>query len=165
MARAPEKTAEQEERSAEVVYVDDEGPNRTSIGGIEFKLNVPVKVPYSKTILQLHKKESIGPEGEPRSRSVEVRVPLVEVLRGNPGFSIDGVRHERKLGTQRLPTDSDQYRGYALSWIRATNTLTQLNQRWDGEEALREKCGCEPKDVSYLAPFLEARREQLSEAA
>ena len=90
---------------------------------------------------------------------------MVEALRGNPFFSVDGVQAPRKHGTQRLPTDADQYRGYAIAWICASNTSKQLEQRWQGEEALREKCGLEDRDVSYLMPFLEARREQLREAA
>lgn len=151
--------------TVEITYVDDTGPSKTTCWGIEFKLNVPVTVRLDRTVESLIRKETAGPEGEIRSRGVAGRISVVELARGNSGFEVDGVRAERKHGTQRLPTDADQYRGYALGWIRESNTLRQLEQRWDGEAPLREKCGCEQKDENYLRPFLEARREQLKEAA
>lgn len=157
--RPPGKT------TAEITYVDEEGPSKTTCWGIDFRLNVPVQVPMSKTVESLLRKETFGPEGELRSRGVPGRISVVELARGNSGFMVDGVRVERKLGSQRLPTDADQYRGYAMTWIRQSNTLRQLDQRWDGEANLREKCGLEPKDENYIMPFLEQRRDQLKEAA
>ncbi len=151
--------------TAEITYVDEDGPSRTTCWGIEFKLNVPVQVPLSKTVESLTRKETAGPEGEIRSRGVAGRISVVELARGNAGFMVDGIRAERKLGSQRLPTDADGYRGYAMTWIRESNTLRQLEQRWEGEAPLREKCGLEAKDENYLRPFLEARRDQLKEAA
>lgn len=155
-----------EKNFSEVTYVPGDGdPHRTVWNEVEFRANVPVKIPHSKMVNVLERKVTTGPEGEERSKGVEVKRSMVEMARGNPYFMVDGVQAERKIGSQRLPTDSDQYRGYALGWIRATNTLKQLEERWAGEEPLREKCGLEPVDVNYLAPFLEARREQLGEAA
>jgi hypothetical protein len=153
------------EKTAEVTYVDEDGPSRTVCWGIDFRLNVPVTVPYSRTVESLIRKETAGPEGEPRSRGVPGRISVVELARGNPCFMVDGVRPERKIGMQRLPIDADQYRGYALGWVRQSNTLRQLDERWEGEAPLREKCGCEAKDENYLRPFLDARRDQLKEAA
>jgi len=151
--------------TAEIVYVDEDGPSKTKCWGIDFKLNVPVQVPLSATVECLTRKESVGPEGEIRSRGVPGRISVVELARGNSGFMVDGVRAERRLGSQRLPTDADQYRGYAMGWIRETNTPRQLEQRWEGEANLREKCGCEQKDENYLRPFLDAKRDQLKEVA
>jgi hypothetical protein len=154
-----------EREFAEITYIDEDGPSKTTCWGIDFKLNVPVQVPLSKTVESLMRKETPGPEGEIRSRGVAGRISVIDLARGNPGFMVDGVRAERRFGSQRLPTDADQYRGYALGWIRESNTLRQLEQRWAGEENLREKCGCEQKDENYLRPFLDARRDQLKEAA
>lgn len=153
--------------SAEITYIPGpDDPAKALCYGIEFRANVPVTVPYSKTVEALIRKETAGPEGEIRSRGVATRISVVELARGNPSFAVDGVLPpERKMGNQRLPTDADQYRGYALGWIRTASTLRQLDQRWEGEEALREKCGCESKDMGFLAPFLEMRREQLKEVA
>lgn len=157
--RPPGKT------TAEVTYVDEDGPSKTTVHGVPFRLNVPVTIPLNKMVEQLIRVESKGPEGETRSRGVERPSSLVELLRGNSGFMVDGVRAERKVGSQRLPIDADGYRGYAMAWIRESNTLRQLEQRWEGEANLREKCGCEQKDENYLRPFLDARRDQLKEAA
>lgn len=165
-ARKQDTTTSREEKeaSSQVVYVPNDGdPVRTSCHGIDFRANVPVTVPHSKMASLLEVRKTVGPEGEERSKGYEVKRPLVDLLRTNPSFTVDGEGIERKVGTQRLPTDADQYRGYALGWIRATNTLTQLKQRWDGEEPLREKCGLETGDINYLRPFLDARREQLGE--
>lgn len=170
---APEEPATEGRRgrkpakdSAEVTYIPGEGdPIKTKVHGIEFRGNVPVSIRFDKMVETLTRKETKGPEGETRSRGVEGKISLVELLRGNRCFSVDGVQPEYKEGSQRLPTDADQYRGYAMGWIRESNTLRQLDQRWEGEERLREKCGLEPKDENYLRPFLEARRDQLREAA
>jgi hypothetical protein len=152
--------------SSQVTYIPGDGdPNRVMWNGIEFRANVPVTVLHSRTADVLERKETIGPEGDIRSKGVEVKRSMVELARGNPHFMVDGVKIERKEGNQRLPTDADQYRGYALGWIRESNTFKQLEQRWDGEASLRERCGIEPKDEAYLHPFLNARREQLKEVA
>lgn len=171
---APEEAATEGRRgrksamkeSAEVTYIPGDGdPIKTKVHGVEFRGNVPVSIRFDKMVETLTRKETKGPEGETRSRGVESKISLVELLRGNRCFSVDGVQPEYKEGSQRLPTDADQYRGYAMGWIRESNTLRQLDQRWEGEERLREKCGLEAKDENYLRPFLEARRDQLREAA
>lgn len=155
-----------EKTTAEVTYVPGDGdPIKTVWNGVEFRANIPVTIPYTKMVESLTRVESKGPEGEIRSRGVAGKIPMIELARSNPFFTVDGVGTERRQGTQRLPIDADQYRGYALGWIRESNTLRQLEQRWEGEAPLREKCGCEAKDENYLRPFLEARREQLKEAA
>lgn len=152
--------------TAEVTYIPGEGdPIKTVWNGIEFRANVPVTVPLSTTVESLLRKETAGPEGEIRSRAVPGRISMVELARGNSSFSVDGVRSERQFGTQSLPFDADQYRGHALRWMTESNTLRQLNQRWEGEAALREKCGVEAKDENYLRPFLDMRRDQLREVA
>ena len=152
------------ENSSSVVYSPNDGdPIRTSMHGVEFRANIPVIIPHDKMCSVLMTKKTVGPEGEERSKGHEVKIPLVELLRTNQHFIVDGVELERRRGSQRLPTDPDQYRGYALGWIRATNTLRQLKERWEGEEPLRDKCGLEMGDLHYLQPFLDARREQLGE--
>jgi len=151
---------------AKVVWHPEEGdPAKMTMNGIEFKANVPVMIPASKMISYPERKEHYLADGTLQSRGVEVKKPMVEILRTNPCFSVDGVRTEREAGKARVPQDADQYRGYALRWIRESTSLEQIVQRWDGEEELRDRCGCAPKDISYLTPFLEARKEQVKEAA
>ena len=152
--------------TAKITYLPGEGdPVKTVWNGIEFRANIPVAVPLNKTILVPLRKEWIDNNGDLKSKAVETRISMVEMAKTNACFSVDGAPPpERKHGAHRLPTDADQYRGYALGWIRETNTLRQLTQRWDGEAALREKCGLDQKDENYLMPFVHARREQLGEA-
>lgn len=152
------------DNASSVVYSPNDGdPIRTSIHGVEFRANIPVIIPHDRMCSVMQTRKTLGPEGEERSKGHEVKIPLVELLRTNQYFIVDGVELKRRHGSQRLPTDPDQYRGYALGWIRATNTLRQLKERWEGEEPLREKCGLEMGDLNYLQPFLDARREQLGE--
>lgn len=155
--------------TAKITYVPGEGdPVKTVWNGIEFRANVPVAVPLNKMIHKVPlRTEWVDPTtGELRSKAKESSISMVELAKNNACFSVDGAPPPaRQHGPQRLPTDADQYRGYALTWIRETNTLRQLTQRWDGEANLREKCGLDQKDENYLMPFVHARREQLGEAA
>lgn len=162
-APAPARAASKD--SSQVTYIPRDGdPIRTVWNGVEFRANIPVVIPHSKMVNTLVVQETKGPEGDIRTKGVETKTSMVEMAKTNPFFEVDGVQHvEHKNGVARLPIDSDQYRGYALVWIRATNTLKQLKERWDGEEPLREKCGLEVGDINYLRPFLDARREQLGE--
>jgi hypothetical protein len=163
---ASKGAVQQEKLSSAVTYLPTDGdPIKVVWNGIEFRANVPVDLPHGKTILVPMRKEYNTPEGDLRAKSVETRISMVELARGNPSFSVDGVQAERKIGTARLPTDNDQYRGYAMHWIRDATTLSALNMRWDSEAALRERCGCDDKDVNWLRPFLEARRDEVKQAA
>jgi hypothetical protein len=165
MVRENPEKVEARANTSSVVYVPNDGdPIRTSCHDVDFRANIPVIIPHDRMCNVMLTEKSIGPEGEERSKGHERKIPLVELLRTNQNFEVDGVALQRRRGSARLPTDPDQYRGYALGWIRATNTLKALNQRWEGEEPLREKCGLEMGDLNYLEPFLEARREQLSDA-
>lgn len=158
-------TPKKRDNASSVVYSPNDGdPIRTSCHGVEFRANVPVIIPHDRMCSVMITKKTIGPEGEERSKGHETKISLVELLKTNQNFIVDGVELERRQGSAKLPTDPDQYRGYALGWIRATNTLKQLHNRWDGEEALRDKCGLENGDLNYLRPFLDAKREQLGEA-
>lgn len=152
--------------SAEVTYLPGDGdPINTEVNGVTFRGNVPKTVPRSVCVSVPIRKEHYLPDGTLQSRGVETRIPLIELLAGNPCFSVDGVQTERKTATAKLPSDSDQYRGYALKWIMGATTAGEIDGRWAGEAALREKIGWEQKDEAYLRPFVEGRKEQLKEAA
>lgn len=151
--------------SAEVTYLPGDGdPINTEVAGVKFRGNVPTTVPmsvgYSAPI-----REDYIVEGKTQSRSVERRQCLVDILRNNPCFMVDGVRSHRKTAEIKLPTDSDQYRGYALKWLVSVTSAAEIDGRWAGEAALREKCGWEQKDEAFLRAFVEGRKEQLKEAA
>ena len=151
---------------AMVAYIPGDGdPNKVVWNGVEFRANVAIELPSTKTVRVSVRKEYQTPEGDLRSRSVDQFIPMIELAKGNPSFSVDGVQSARRMGSARLPVDNDQYRGYALAWIRDATSLSQLTQRWDAEESLRDRCGCDTKDIQWLRPFLEARREEVREAA
>ena len=84
-----------------ITYVpqDSGDPIENVFAGIRFKANVPEEVKRSQTVDQLVVEKFDTPDGV-RSKSIEKRVPIVEVLRGNPWFEIDGVRPERVQATR-----------------------------------------------------------------
>lgn len=152
--------------TAEVTYVPGDGdPIRVKWAGLEFKAHIPTIVPLDHTISVPIRKSTELPDGTMQSKNVETRVSLVHLARGNPSFTVDGVRADRKVGTERVPTNSDEYRGYAIAWIAASSNATQMDTRWDAEADLRELCGVDEKDISYLRPFFEARHMQTKAAA
>lgn len=152
--------------SAEVTYIPGDGdPHKVLWNGIEFRANVPVTLHRDRMVSVPLRKEHYLADGTLQSRGVEQKVSMIELARHNPSFSVDGVKTERLIGTARLPTDNDQYRGYALAWIRDATSVQQLDVRWDAESSLRERCGCDDKDMMFLRPFFDARRSEMKEAA
>lgn len=146
---------------ATVIYrrQDDTDPKEMIFGGMKFKADEPVEVPYSKTILQLLAEKRETADGV-RSHTLEKQVPLPIVMKGNPWFEVDGVRTERVRPHARLPEDADSYRGYCINWISVSMSADSMDKRWVGEEGLRQRCGCSAQDIGYLRPFFEARREE-----
>lgn len=149
---------------ATVIYrrQDDSDPREMVFGGMKFKVDEPVEVPYSKTIMQLLVEKRETPDG-PRSVGIEKYIPLPIVMKGNPWFEVDGVQTERVLPHMRLPEDADGYRGYCINWISVSMSADSMDKRWVGEEGLRSRCGCSPSDIAYLRPFFDARRQECAE--
>lgn len=178
MAKASQKTADDTAEQtdapknakakdyAEITYIPDNGdPVRTTFAGIEFKAYVPVKVALVHAITVGLRKEVTMPDGSIQSRNVDTRISVAELLKGNRFFSVDGVQAAKKSASARVPTDPDMYRGYAISWIAASTNASSMDARWDGEAALRERCGCDDKDIAYLRPFFEARHDECDASA
>jgi hypothetical protein len=168
MATKEKSSDDKTEKSAgtsEITYIPQEGDKPiTKIGGITFHANVPVQVLHTVTVDQLHTvPHVIGDHAG--HRSVEKKVPLAEVLRGNPGFRVDGVQAPRKTATDRLPETPEQYRGYAMTWMADSTDLKSFNVRWDAEEALRAACGVDHSDAAYLKPFRDYKRGLLGGAS
>jgi hypothetical protein len=148
--------------TAELTYHPSDGdPVRVLWGGLEFKAYVPVAVPLTHSISVPLRKEQALADGTVQSRNVETKVSLVDLARGNPSFSVDGVRAERKVATAWVPTGNDEYRGYCIAWIAASTDATAMDMRWEAEADLRETCGVDEKDLAYLRPFFEARHMQV----
>jgi hypothetical protein len=134
----------------------------TNLVGVLFKANEPMELSYSKTLEQLLVEKYETDEGI-RSRAVERKVPLPEVLKGNPSFEIDGVKPERVTPYARMPDTADGYRGYCINWISVSMSADSMDKRWVGEEGLRQRCGVSPSDIAYLRPFFDSRRIECAE--
>lgn len=143
-------------------------PLKTEFAGIKFEANVPVEVARSKTVLQSIRQEMTRNDGTIVTQCVDTRVPVAEALRGNVCFSINGKPpHRRRAQLERMPTDADGYRGYALTWIaKALDTFKghpqAMKARWDSEQSLREECGVTDSELQHILPFYDATYSQLS---
>jgi hypothetical protein len=157
----------------EITYLP--GPNDPSFtvwNGVKFPAHVPVKVKGSQTVeapLPIRTKVDgkwidgiMQPDGTLQTRHVARRIPMVVLAKRNPFLSVNGAPPpQRKTGVARLPTDPDQYRGYATRWISEATDAATMDARWAGEQALREQCGCTESDEQWLRPFFDARHEQV----
>jgi hypothetical protein len=132
------------------------------MAGIKFRANVPVEVSDGVTILQLLREERDTPDGI-RTRAVERKVPLYQVVTGNPWFEVDGVRPQRSVPGTKVPDTADEYRGYAITWIFQSTSAAAMDLRWAGEEGLRQRCGVNVSDRNYLMPFFQARHKECSD--
>jgi hypothetical protein len=161
----------------EITYLPGDGdPPFTECYGIKFPAHVPVKVKGTQTVegsLPIRTKVDgrwidgiMQPDGTLQTRHVARRIPAVVLAKRNPGFSVNGAPpFPRKYGSARLPTDSEQYRGYATRWINEATDAATMDMRWVGEAALRAQCGCTASDEEWLRPFFEARHYQVKAAA
>ena len=154
----------------EITYIPgDSDPTNTLIdydpsrpeSGLRFHANLPVKVRRTRTMKQLIVHKKTNADGNVVSIAVETDVPLVDVLRKNPKFSING---EKPFQQQKvvIQYDPDWYRGYAHKWITLSTNLRDMNERWDQEAQMREECGCSYEEIEYLQPKLDYMRKRLT---
>src|SRR6266403_3554321 len=64
---------------------------------------------------------------------------MVEAAKGNPWFAVEG--EEQAKATPIVPETPEQYRSYAIGWIRTATTTREMAARWRAEEDLRVICG------------------------
>jgi hypothetical protein len=153
-----------------VTYIpaDPTSPAVLSWNGIEFPANTPIELDpvrhsYMVPIVDKWVDEKTG---EVRSKATEKRISMVEIAKTNPSFQVEGeAPPARKPGRPRTPKTSDEYRNYAQAWIAASEDHDDLAERWNDEEALRERCGVGDDDVSYLRPFFDAKHFELKKRA
>jgi hypothetical protein len=150
----------------EIMYVPGpQDPVETTVAGdgsprsgIKFRANIPQKISRKVTTTVLVRAERENADGQIVSRAIEKRVPLVDLLRDNPCFSINGAPPRiREQGMARLPSDPDSYRGYAYGWIAAAKDAQDLKIRWDAEEETRNRLGVTTEDLRQLVPFYQGR--------
>jgi len=144
-------------KNFQVIYhPDGSDPSETMVHGVRFRAGVAVPISSAQTAL-VPITDKVERDGIVCNRTVERRIPLVDLLRRNPFFSVDGERAERVRPGSQIPTSPDSYRGYAIIWIAASNSASGIRHRWAAEEALRMRCGCQAEDIAYISPFLEMR--------
>jgi hypothetical protein len=165
-AAAKKIEASDEQHIDEITYHPGEGdPVRTKWNGVEFRAYVPVKVSAKHTVIVPMPINQTLPDGTIVTKHVDKRIPMVELAKGNPRFSVNGeAPASNKPGSERVPSTSDEYRGYAISWIAKSTAASAMDARWEAEDSLREKCGCVDSDIAYLRPFFEARHSEVKAA-
>lgn len=138
-------------------------PHTTTVAGIAFRANVPVEVDASRTVPQLVKREKETADGEVRTQSIEAKVKVIELFKGNPWFRVEGHdQPKRKSGAIRAPISAADYKGYALRWIAASGSVAELDQRWSDEDGMRTQCGVSEEEAATIAMFLEAQKDVLA---
>jgi hypothetical protein len=139
------------------VCVDPDRPG----SGLHFTANIPQKVPRNYQTKVLTRDERELPDGSIVTKNTEKYVPIVELLRTNPFFSINGEAPPRKPAIDRAPTNPDQYPGYALGWMRNAKTALELESRWNVEEKLRERLGVTERELVRIDPVYHELLTQL----
>lgn len=161
---APETEARAKSTVA-VTYtpLENGDPHTTTVAGIAFRANVPVEVDPNRTVAQLVRRDKETADGELRTQSVEAKVKVIELFKNNPWFKVEG--HEqpkRKSGAIRAPISAADYKGYALRWIAAASSVTELEGRWSDEDGMRTQCGVSEEDAATILMFLEAQKDVLA---
>jgi hypothetical protein len=142
-------------------YPDD--PPKMMCWGVEFRANVPVTLPKTKTIWAPIRRETMLADGTVAAKSPEQKVAIYDLARNNPAFSVNGEPPLERPGI-KVRHDADWYRGHAMSWFQHEHTLDAFNAHWDAEATLREDCGVEERDVQQLSALIEYYRGRLAAA-
>lgn len=86
---------------------------------------------------------------------------MVEAARGNPWFAVEG--EEQAKATPVIPETPEQYRSFAVAWIRLATDSKEMARRWRSEDDLRVQCGCGDDDVEYIQTIYRSRHALLKE--
>ena len=147
---------------------DPTSPSIMKWNGIEFRANVfidfnPIKHSYFVPITRTWVDET---SQRVMSVTTETRMSMLEIARSNPDFTIEGEEKGSvpRTGKGKAPKTPEEYRAHAMAWIVAAKGMDDL-ERWDDEEALREKCGVGDDDLKFLQPHFDAKHKQLSVVA
>lgn len=133
-------------------------PIRTKVAGCSFRAGVPVEVgpnEYPVEVPIVHRKES--DDGTFTTHMVNKKIPLVQLLAGNPHFEIDGIAAQAKTGRPKKPTTDREYRMFALAWLERAQTGGEIRKRWADEEPLRQQLEVGDDDVRFMMQFINAR--------
>lgn len=134
----------------------------TKMNGIEFHAGKEVKIPRTKCVVATVRQLMHLVDGSVVSRGVETRIPMFDLLSGNPAFCVNGVEPTPRAKLKsRAPVDPNTYRSYAIEWIGRAQSAVELESRWRGEEQLRERIGVDEHELQHIMPFYEIRHDVL----
>lgn len=117
------------------------------------------------------------PDGTFVTRTMATKVHMTDQAKLNPHFEVEGFpRFTKKLIEGRRPQTADEYRSWAMAWIQSAGDRDEENkhttdirnarhllERWDDEDAMRERCGVTDDDVLYLKPFFDMKAAMLKQ--
>jgi hypothetical protein len=86
---------------------------------------------------------------------------MIESAKTNPDFEVEGFKKAQPRAID--PETPEQYKSYAVSWIRRAVSAAELKKRWRNEKDLREECGVGTDDEEYLATIYQPRLSFLIE--
>lgn len=137
---------------ARVTYIPSEGdPLKTKFNGFVFKAHEPRDIP-DNAVIRLD-------DGKTR--------PMMDAIRGNPFFEIEGEKRPGKGAPPAVPRTTEEYRAYAVKWINHFDDedgFDAYSKRWEKEQPLREQCGIGDEDMSFIMQFYSPKYDRLKRA-
>ena len=87
---------------------------------------------------------------------------MVESARGNPWFKVEG--EERATTAPVIPETPEQYRSFAIGWIRTATTSKEMAARWRDEDSLRIDCGVSDSEMADIQAVYKNRSDIMKQA-
>ncbi len=87
---------------------------------------------------------------------------MIDAALNNPWFSVEG--EEQAKATPSIPETPEQYRSYAIGWIRTAVTVREIESRWRSEEDLRIQCGVGDGELADIQGVRKNRLDIMKQA-
>lgn len=87
---------------------------------------------------------------------------MIEAARGNPWFAVEG--EEQAKATPSIPETPEQYRSYAIGWIRTAVDSREMAARWRAEDDLRVQCGVSDQELTDIQGVYKNRSDIMKQA-
>jgi hypothetical protein len=87
---------------------------------------------------------------------------MVEAAKGNPWFSVEG--EEQAQATPTVPETPEQYRSFAIGWIRTSTNSKEMAARWRAEADLRIQCGVSEEELIDIQGVYKNRSDIMKQA-
>lgn len=87
---------------------------------------------------------------------------MVASALNNPWFAVEG--EEQAKATPSVPETPEQYRSYAIGWIRTSVTSREMSARWREEDDLRIQCGVSDQELVDIQGVYKNRMDIMKQA-